>query len=139
MITARPRRRKIIRRVALIIALPIVLMSAYVSTWLAVSKAARENLISSNTALALRPAFTPLITFSDTQFPGGAELNGLWWSVNPRKVVYNGDVRIEFATSALALAPSDLDRRAEMGDPWGSPQPVAIPQPVASDATAMRR
>jgi hypothetical protein len=133
------RKRRIARTVLLILALPLLLLTGYVSTWIAVSKAARENLISSSTALALRPVFAPLIRFSDTEYPGGTGLNRLWWGINPRRVVTKGNVQIEYATSALALAPSDLARREEMGDSKMYPQPVALPQPVSHDASAMRR
>jgi hypothetical protein len=139
MVGTPTRQRRIVRSLVLVVVAPLLLIAGYISTWLVVSRAARENLIGSNTALNLRPAFAPLIRFCDTEYPGGVALNGLWWRVNPRHVVHKNGMRIEFATSALALAPSDLPRRAAMGEPRSFPQPVAMPRPVARNASAMRR
>jgi hypothetical protein len=130
------RKRRIVRTVVLMLALPLLLLTGYVSTWIAVSKSARENFISQNTALTLRPAFAPLIRFCDSESPGGAELNRLWWTINPRKIVGNGDVQMEYATSALALAPSDLTvfglvPGVELHDPSAMTQPEMPPRPIA--------
>jgi len=126
----RSRKRRVVRAMMLSLLIPLLLLAGYISTWIAVSRAARENFLSQDVILTLRPVFAPLIRFCESESPGGAELNRFWWRINPRKVVQLGDSWIEDATSALVLAPSDGPRRVGMDDPKVDPQPVSLPQPI---------
>ena len=124
------RKRQFVRIALLLVVLPFRLIASYVSTWLTLSGAAPEGLVSSNTAFQVLPVFMPLWQYCGTASPGAVSLNRLWWNVNPPKVVYDGDTTTKYATPALALAPADHPHRRNLGGPAASLQPIALPRAV---------
>ena len=77
------RRRRIVRRVLVAAAVPVLLVLGYVGTWLAVSRAEHNGYITFQTVQTARPVFTPLISYGESDRPGAGLLRELWWMVNP--------------------------------------------------------
>jgi len=76
-------RRRILRRILIAAAIPLLLVLGYIGTWLAVSRAEHDGLISIQTVQIVRPAFAPLLSYGESDRPGAGLLRQLWWMVNP--------------------------------------------------------
>ena len=105
------RRRRIAQWTAIAVVAPVLLFASYVSTWLVLSKAANSRMIPFNVVTTTRPAFAPLISYSDSSMPGAISLNQLWWeivaeSAESDPVVWTVNV------NAFPLMPSSQGRRS---------------------------
>jgi hypothetical protein len=104
------RRRRIVRRAVMALAVVLLLPVWYVAAWLAVSRAAHDGMIRPATVLTIRPAFAPLITYCESELPAAAWLRGVWWRINPVTVRHGksltGSAGVTWVeTSALAPVP----------------------------------
>src|SRR5690349_12126936 len=81
------RRRRIVRTVLWTCAALVLLPVWYIVTWLTVSRAEHEGHVGLGTAHKLRPAFVPLLHYSDSELPGSELLRRTWWFVNPPVIV----------------------------------------------------
>lgn len=75
--------RRLARRIALLIAGCVLLVSSYVSTWLAVSRAAYDGIISGAVAASVAPVFRPIVWYCEHDWIGVDSLQRLWWRLNP--------------------------------------------------------
>jgi hypothetical protein len=114
------RRRRIVRRVVLTVAVPLLLLCGYVGTWLAVSRAEHDSFISIRTVQAVRPAFAPLVSYSESDRPGAGTLRELWWLVNPpmKRTFTMGSASVAgwFVLNS-AIAPPQPERVPSSGRP----------------------
>jgi hypothetical protein len=85
MIPRRPTTRRICKWAALLLGVPVLLLSSYVSAWLAVSRLRHDKRISSATVLAIAPVFEPIKAYCRAELPGGHLLVDAWWALNPAR------------------------------------------------------
>jgi hypothetical protein len=64
------RPRRIVRRAVLVFAGVVLLPVWYVAAWLAVSRAERDGHITYYIGGQIRPAFSPLLSYSEANLPG---------------------------------------------------------------------
>jgi hypothetical protein len=62
----------------------VLLLSGYVSAWLAVSRSDKYGIDIDHERLV--PVFDPVIRYADSDLPGATALSDLWWSINPEGV-----------------------------------------------------
>lgn len=117
------RRRRIVSRSVLALAVVALLVSGYVGAWLAVSRAARDGLIDKPVAKRIATVFSPIVSYCRAEQPGCELLSRLFWTVNP-------PVEFEFG-GPLAFYASPV------------PQPMRPPFPVVEqvygESEAIRR
>ena len=104
----RSRKRRLVRVGMLVVVAPLLLLSGFVSTWMSVSKAADKGLIDYRILTRVRPAFQPILAYSQADYPGAGALRELWWQVNsmvqPNEFGHDTVFR---PTCALVLAPPE--------------------------------
>jgi len=110
-------RRRTIKRAALLLGVPVLLLSWYMSAWLTVSRAAHQGFISAATATEVAPAFKPILAYCSAGHPGAKSLKRVWWALNPLQEVDRGNLRIRIDRHVPALAPS---RRILVSGFWPS-------------------
>jgi hypothetical protein len=80
------RKRRIVRRAVVALAVVVLLSSGYVFAWLIVSRAAHDGYLGPVHVRIARPMFDPLVRFCETDLPAANALCALWWNVNPRLI-----------------------------------------------------
>ena len=101
-------RRRTARKAVIVAVALLILVVGYVSSWLAVSKAAGAGLISGQLADRLRPVFNPIFVYTQSELIGAEQLRALWWKINPMRVSQNEYATVYSSTDAMVLAPPDL-------------------------------
>ena len=76
------RRRRIVRRAVMPLAILPLLLSGYVGSWLVFSMAAQANLVPLGIGSTVVPLFGPLVRYSESDWPGAVQLRALWWRLN---------------------------------------------------------
>jgi len=85
--TAPDRKRRIVRTVKLAALAVVLLPVTYVLSWLVLSRAVNQGLVSSDFAQWGRPVYRPLILYCDLQQPGAGTLTNLWWKCTAKHEV----------------------------------------------------
>lgn len=81
MLPTRPRR--CVRRTLLALAAIVLLLNAYIGTWIGLSWAYSRHIIGDRSVSAISPVFAPLVGYCKSDLPGARGLSRLWWKAIP--------------------------------------------------------
>jgi hypothetical protein len=112
----RERRDRIAWRVAISIAVCGVALGWYVLAWVSVARGLNRGTIASQRQPYFQAIFAPLISYSDSTWPGSVSLTNMYYVVNP------------ISASGYALAPNYHGIRTSLPEP-PPPRPDRRPVP----------
>jgi hypothetical protein len=83
---AATRRRRIIRWTVIAVVAPLLLLSSYVSAWLAMSSIVQKGVATTTAYPTVTTSFRPIYWYCMYDLPGGRTLRKMWWTVIPPRI-----------------------------------------------------